>query len=67
MIKHVNDCRGDAAGGAHGRPVHCLSEQMEIAEPLEVVEPLNISQIRSLDIYIMEKDSKKFYVYNTTT
>jgi hypothetical protein len=29
------------------------------------VESLAIVNLKGLDIYIMEKDSKKFYIYNT--
>jgi hypothetical protein len=28
-------------------------------------ESLSIANLKGLDIYIMEKDSKKFYIYNT--
>jgi hypothetical protein len=28
-------------------------------------EALTIKNLKGLDIYIMEKDSKKFYIYNT--
>jgi hypothetical protein len=29
------------------------------------VEIININDIKPLEIFIMEKDSKKFYVFNT--
>jgi hypothetical protein len=60
MINHLkNDC------GAEGGSLPIMKKESSLVQATKQVESLSVQSMKGLDIYIMEKDSKKFYIYNT--
>jgi hypothetical protein len=62
MMKHIADCGGQT--DSSNQPVLAKKESV-VTTTNQQKESLSIQNMKGLDIYIMEKDSRKFYIYNT--
>ena len=62
VMKHMQTCN-KGGGGASVQP---MKQQLTPAQGgVEQVEVIDINEVSPLKIFIMEKDSKKFYLYDS--
>ena len=68
METHLLDCQNGAGSSTQASQVPYKTAALRYTDAvMEEVENTGTKQTKALEIYIMEKDSKKFYIYNTST